>query len=145
MLPCFVFNSLPFEISDPTFPYPELRRTAADSRPFCPPFLTPFFSHSSELFLSQLLSFDNHLNCPGGGVPIPPARACHAALSCALAALFCRARQLICRLFCRLRTLYKNTGVYPLRQFSLAVFNQLLGHPLALCYNLQFISSEENS
>jgi len=115
MLSCFVFNSLPFEISDPTFVYPEpLLRGAAPGA--CPVWLTPFFSHSSKLPVSQLLSFDNHLNCPGGGVPIPPAPRRSATLICALAALFCRARQLICRLFCRLRTLYKNTGVYPLRQ-----------------------------
>ena len=115
MLPCFVFNSLPFEISDPTFPYPELRRTAADSRPFGPPFLTPFFSHSSKLLLLQLLSFDNHLNCPGGGVPIPPTRPCHAFLCCALASLFhllsilqnlSPVFPIACALFA------KNTGVY---------------------------------
>jgi len=28
---------------------------------------SPSFSHSSELLLSHLLYFDNHLNCPGGG------------------------------------------------------------------------------
>jgi hypothetical protein len=140
MLPCFVFNRLSFEIFDPAF--------AANPCPVGPTFLTPFFSHSSKLPLPQLLSFDNHLNCLGGGVPIHPASLPSAPLLCAIAALFCRARQLISHLFNRLRTLYKNTRVYPSSsQFGNHAPADPSGSqpPSSLCYNLQFISTQENS
>src|SRR5438552_1622222 len=84
ILSCFVFNSLPFEISDPTFPCPELCKGTATPRPFGPIFLTPFFSHSSELLPLQLLSFDNHLNCRWVGCQFRRS----ARLSFALASLF---------------------------------------------------------
>jgi len=59
-----------FEIFDPTFVYPERvwRGTAPSA---CPLWLTPFLSQRSVLSLlftpiceGQLLSFDNHLDCP---------------------------------------------------------------------------------
>ena len=31
--------------------------------------VSPLFLHSCKLLLLQLLSFDTHANCPGGGVP----------------------------------------------------------------------------
>src|SRR5579859_153911 len=56
MLSFPVFNWTSFEILDPTFP--------ANPSPACPLWLTPFFSQPSVLPRPELLSFDNHLDCP---------------------------------------------------------------------------------
>ncbi len=63
MLDCFVFFSAPFEIFDPTFVHSERTMRGASRRP-SPVWLTPFFSQPSVLPRPQLLSFDNHLDCP---------------------------------------------------------------------------------
>jgi len=157
-----VFKSLPFEISAPTFAYPGLRPGVGAPRPFDPTFLTRFFSHSSELPLSfipsgrscaegYLLSFDNHVNRPGGGVPIPTAPRRAAPLFRALAPLFhllsilqdlSPVFPIACALFA------ENAGVYPSYCQS-GNPARILCHSsqpqFSLCYNLQFISSEENS
>ena|SRR5258707_8392097 len=63
MLDYFMFFGAPFEIFDPTFVHSERTMRGASRRP-SPVWLTSFFSQPSVLPRPQLLSFDNHLDCP---------------------------------------------------------------------------------
>ena len=132
MLSCFVYNSLSFEISDLTFPYPGLRRGVCNPRMVWPLLLSPVFSQPSVLSRPQLLSFDNHLNCLGSN-PI----SCLPARSSKLSLLFSTP----CALFAKTTGVYANSS-----QNGNASQNSYTSAqpPFSLCYNLQFISLEEN-
>ena len=132
MLSYFVFNALSFEISDLTFPYPGLRRGAATPRMVWPLLLSPFFSQPSVLPRPQLLSFDNHLDCLGSN-----AISCPLTRSSKLSRLFSTP----CAHFA------KTTGVYTNScQNGNATQNSCASSQpsFSLCYNLQFISTQEN-
>jgi len=141
MLSYLVFNSLSFEISDLTFAYLGLWRAAAILRMVWPLLPSPFFSQPSVLPRPQLLSFDNHLDCLGSnGI------SCLLTRSSKLSGLFSTP----CALFAKTTGVYANS--YLPRRPSLrgqngnATQNSCASSqpPFSLCYNLQFISSEEN-
>ena len=132
MLPFRVFNWTPFEIFDPTFP--------GRPRSIAPVWLTPFLSQPSVLPRPQLLSFDNHLDCPRVKFafltsPVFPALRILSLFS-GLHTL-CTNRRIEFRpnlfLFFRLRTLAKTMGGVPLRaplstrffRFAAPVYNRV--------------------
>ena len=139
MLDYFMFFGAPFEIFDPTFVHSERTMRGASRRP-SPVWLTSFFSQPSVLPRPQLLSFDNHLDCPrvDFAILISPVL-----FPLRILSLFsglhtlCTNRRTEFRpnffLFFRLRTLAKTMGGVPLRallstrffRFAAPVYNRV--------------------
>jgi len=121
-----MFFDAPFEIFDLTFVYAE-RAWRGTVPSACPLWLTPFFSQPSVLPSAQLLSFDNHLDCPRVKFafltsPVVSRRVRNSS-ALRILSLFSGLHTLCTNrrakfhpnlfLFFRLRTLAKTIGVYP--------------------------------